>query len=99
MAKLYISEFERMGNDGNGAVSQVAYAPEVATQVVTYTTTTQSNAFASRTRFIRVHTDSICSISIGADPTATTSTARMAADQTEYFAVVGGHKIAAVTNT
>jgi hypothetical protein len=48
-----------------------------------------------------LHTDSICSISFGTNPTATTSTARMAAGQTEYHGVPVGlsYMVAAVSNT
>ena len=62
-------------------------------------TSAQSSAFNAATRFIRVHTDAICSILIGSNPTATTAKKRLAADQTEYFAVNSGDKIAAITNT
>jgi len=50
---------------------------------------------------VRVHTDVICSIKFGTSPTATTSTARMVAGQTEYFAVPQGasYKVAAISNT
>ena len=98
MAKLYVSEYDRLGSVISGP-AMIAQEPSLVEQTVTFTTTTQSSAFNAKTRYIRVHTDSICSISIGANPTATTSTKRMAADATEYFAVGGGQKIAAVTNT
>jgi hypothetical protein len=58
-----------------------------------------TNAFGTYTRLIRVHVDAICHIAIGAAPTATTSKKRMAAGQTEYFAVNGGWKIACITGT
>jgi hypothetical protein len=92
MGKLYITEFRDYD-------AQSARAPAAAEQVVTYTTTTQSAAFGADTRLVRIHTDSICSIAFGLNPTATTSTARLAAGQTEYFAVEPGMKVAAVSNT
>jgi len=50
---------------------------------------------------VRIHTDSICSIEFGANPTATTSTPRMVAGQTEYHGVPVGqsYMVAAITNT
>lgn len=59
----------------------------------------QSAAFGSTTRFIRVNTDAVCSISFGSNPTATTSNRRLAANQTEYFGVIGGRKLSAIANT
>lgn len=100
MAKLYVTEFRHGGATTlGGNVAQVSQEPALAEQAFTFTTTTQSAAFNANTRFIRVHTDSICSIAIGLNPTATTDSRRMVAGQTEYFAVPGGWKIAAVTNT
>jgi hypothetical protein len=46
-----------------------------------------------------VHTDAICSISFGSNPTATATKARMAAGQTEYYAVNASDKVAVITNT
>ena len=60
----------------------------------------QSAAFGTNTRLIRVHADSICSIEIGGtNPTATTTSARFVAGQTEYFLVTAGDKLAVITNT
>lgn len=99
MALAYIEEYERLAPDGDGKPSQIAWQPAVTTQRVSFTTTTQSAAFNGRTRFIRIHTDSICSYVFGSNPTATTSTPRMAAGQTEYFGVRPTDKVAFVTNT
>jgi hypothetical protein len=99
MATLFIAEFRYIGATVGGNI-QVAQGVPVAEQTVAIGgTSTQSSAFNAQTRFIRVHTDVICSIKIGTDPTASTTTARMAADQTEYFAVQPGDKIAVRTNT
>lgn len=101
MATLYVSEFSIPGNLVNiqsiGAVSQ----PSVNDQTVTFTTTTQSAAFKNNTNVVRIHTDGICSIAFGTNPTATTTNARMTAGSTEYFVVPQGQsfKVAAVTNT
>lgn len=102
MAKLYITEYcnavRQAGNDSIGAVSEPANVDQTP---VTYSTTTQSAAFANNTTIIRLHTDSICSVNFGTNPTATTSNKRMIAGQTEYFMVPAGSglKVAAITNT
>lgn len=99
MGIAYIEEYERLGADANGGAMQVAVQPPVAVQTVTYTTTAQSSAFSSKTKFVRIHTNSICSYLFGSNPTATTSKSRMAADQTEYFAVQPTDKVAFIANT
>jgi hypothetical protein len=98
MAKLYVTEYADSGFLA-GPVA-VGKAPAITDQTVAIGgTTTQSSAFANNTRLVRLHTDAICSIQIASNPTATTSTARMAANQTEYFQVTPGHKVAVITNT
>ena len=100
MGKLYVTEFAEMGSVGRtadvGGVPQAAKLPFLLTQVVNYTASVASAPFGERTRFVRVHTDSACHITVEDNPTATTSMARMAADQTEYFCVNPGQRIAAV---
>jgi hypothetical protein len=98
MAKAYISEYEAVPIL-DGRMVPTGLEPALAEQVVTFTTTTQSAAFQARTKFIRVHTDGICSYEFGANPTATVNTPRMAASTTEFFGVAPGMKVAFVTNT
>ena len=94
MATVYVAEFAAI--DLN-----VGREPPLAEQTVAIggSSVQCSNAFHTCTRVIRVHTDAICSIAIGANPTATASKRRMAANQTEYFGAESGHKLAAITNT
>lgn len=102
MGILYVTEYQFASAVGPGQTPMpIAVEPPVASQTVSYTTTTQSNAFNVLTSFVRIHTDSICSIEFGTNPTATTSKRRMVAGATEYFAVPPGesYKVAAVTNT
>ena len=47
---------------------------------------------------IRVHCDVACSVSVGANPTATHADARLAPNQTEYFGVQVGQRIAVIAN-
>lgn len=92
MTFLYVTEY---ADTDQGSPME----PPLASQKITFTTTTQSNAFHASTRLIRVHSNGICSVEVGNNPTATTSSKRMALGATEYFAVPGGFKIAAVDNT
>lgn len=94
MATLYVTEFRMAGFVG------VAKAPAVTDQAVAIAgASAQSAAFNGATTLIRVHTDAICSIAIGTNPTATAAKARLAANQTEYYAVNPGDKIAVITNS
>lgn len=101
MATLYVTEYSDMGVSLAGRTPlQIAQAPGLAqNNVVIGAGSLQSSAFNTSTRYIRVHTDAICSVAISSNPTATTASKRMAADQTEYWGVVAGHKIAVIANT
>ena len=99
MAVLYIAEFSGLYAKGN-QTGQMAITPPIAEQHVSIgMSSTASAAFNAATNLIRVHTDAICSIAFGASPTATANGMRLAANQTEYFAVQGGQEIAVITNT
>jgi len=93
MAVLFVTEYADIR--GNAA-----FEPRTTDQTVAIGAgSLQSNAFNVNTRFIRVHTDAICSIDVGVNPTATAVKSRLAAGQTEYFYVYPAHKIAVITNT
>ena len=105
MSKLYIAEYARLTQaSGPGtAVLQAPEEPPVATQVVDVTSgAAQSAAFNGKTRFVRLHTDAICSVRFAANPTATINDARLAAGQTELRGVPGdgsAAKVSAIANT
>lgn len=100
MATLYVTEFSGIGS-GNKTDIQAAACPPLAEQTVAIGgSTAQSAAFDAATKVIRVHTDAICSVKIGgANPVAAATNARLAANQTEYFRVNAGDKIAVIQNT
>lgn len=96
MATLYISEYTSAGWTAAGGLP-VGQEPAQNVQAVAIPGT--SAAFMPGTRFVRLHTDAICSIAFGTAPVASTTTARMNANQTEYFGVNENHKVAVVANT
>jgi len=106
MANVYITEFARLAGTPDGPV-QIPQDPALANQfMATAGASAQTNAFNVATQLIRVHTDGICAIDIGTNPTAVATagpgqTRRLAANQTEYFAVPAGQsfKLAAITST
>lgn len=101
MAVLYITEYAGLMPSPVGGQGQVPMEPPLAEQTVAIGgSTAASNAFNSQTRLIRLHTNSICSVEVGTAPTASTTTGRMAANQTEYRGVPLGlsYKVAVITN-
>lgn len=102
MAKLYVTEYSDVGQTVRGGTPVAAENSSTVDQTpISFSTTTQSAAFAATTVLVRIHTDSICSIAFGTNPTATTNNKRMAADQSEYFGVPVGlsYKVAVISNT
>lgn len=101
MAVLFITEFQTIGGSANFN-APIAAQPQLVNQTVSIGgSTTQSAAFGANTSIVRLHADAICSVQFGTNPTATATTARMAANQTEYFAVpkTGTYKVAVITNS
>jgi len=101
MGILYITEYQEISNMPVSRHGQMPQEPALATQTVSYTTHAESSAFNTKTRFVRLHTDSICSFVFGTAPVAVTTDSRMAAGQTEYHAVPVNQtfKVSAVANT
>ena len=101
MAVLYITEYAETGITNRTTVA-AAQEPPLATQTVAIgVSSVQSSAFNAATRLVRLHTDAICSVLMGTNPTAAATSPRMAANSTEYFTVEPGRglKVAVITNT
>lgn len=99
MAKVYITEHTRP-TIYQGGLLPVAYMPPLATQTVAIGgSSVQSAAFNAKTVMVAVHTDAICSVEFGSNPTATANSRRLAANTTEYFEVTPAQKVAVITNT
>ena len=73
MAVLYITEYATLGvQQVGGMVSQTPQEPPLAEQTVAISgSSAQSSAFNAQTTLVRLHTDAICSIEFGTNPTAT----------------------------
>lgn len=99
MAKIYITEHDRP-SVSYGNLMPVVKMPPIATMTAPIAgTTTQSSGFGTTTFMICIHADTICSVEFGSNPTATTSSRRIASNATEYFEVTPGHKVAVISNT
>lgn len=101
MAVLYITEYAEMQIGPAGRVGQMPVEPPIAEQTLAIGTVVSSAAFNAKTRLVRLHCDAICSVLFGTAPTASVTTGRMAANQTEYRGVPLGQsfKVSVITNT
>ena len=102
MPFLYITEFARQARDASGYGMVVGEEPPIAQQRVAIgATSTQSSVFNSATRFVRLHSDQVCSVQFATSPTAAATSRRLAANQTEYFGIPpnGTYRVAVITNT
>jgi len=99
MATLYVTEYQGLSTAYNDTAQAVPGTP-VAIQTVAISGAAASSApFNANTTLVRLHTDSICSFTMGSAPVATTSCPRMAANQTEYFGVRPGQTVSVIANT
>jgi hypothetical protein len=99
MALLYISEFSALAQGGG---QQAASVPAMVTQapIAIGASSVQSVAFSSSTRFVRLHSDVAAQVEFGVNPTAVLNVSmRLAANQTEYFGVNRGDKVAVIAPT
>lgn len=99
MAVLFVTEYAQV-------VDGVGVEPALAEQTVAIGAgSVQSAELNAGTHFVRLHTDAICSVKFGQNPTATATTARMAANETRMHAVKPNlaagsrNKVAVITNT
>jgi hypothetical protein len=100
MATLHITEFSTLPRDANGNTLQIGkMTTDTATQVVTYTTSTQSTAFAADTRYIRVISSAAAHLAFGTNPTATANDPWVPASTAEFFAVNAADELAAYDGT
>lgn len=96
MANVSITEFSEVTQQSNGSLLCPG-TPYVTNQAVTAgASTTQSAAFNSATRFIRILSDANIRVAFGGSPVATLSSMPIRADMPEYFAVSAGSKVAII---
>jgi hypothetical protein len=96
MATLWIREYQERGVSRGGREIQTAQEPGTDQAPLTFTTSAQSAAFATGTRFIAFYSSADFHYVVGANPTATTNALKLAAGVLYYVGVTEGHKIAAI---
>jgi hypothetical protein len=100
MAILDVTEFSSLGQDQNAKHALAGQTPPQALQQVAVGAgSTVSAPFGAATRIVRLHTDVICRVEFGPTPIAAATSFRMAANTTEYFGVIPGQAVAAITST
>ena len=92
MASAWIAEHVNL------PVQQGALAPVVrldgTNKKKDYTSSTQSDAFATGTRFITINADAVVHLEFGLNPTATVNSWRLPANTVITVEVVSGEKVA-----
>lgn len=89
MATLYIAECSAIGGGGNHPISGAQFPPIAEQTVPIGGSAIRSNPVHSNCTLLRLNCDATCSIAIGpaGAPDASVTTARMAANQTEFFSI------------
>lgn len=105
MAVVFITEFAKLAREDFGGptgVVQTPVEPALANQTVAIgASSVQSSVLNQQTRVVRIHTDAICHIDVGADPTANTTKRRLPANAIEYIGIPPNvqFKIAVITGS
>lgn len=101
MASLYVTEYASIGSQALGNAISAPKEPSTRCQVLAIGgSSVPSAVFSPSTRMVRLHTDAICSFKFGLQGAVATATdSRLAANQTEYFAVSLNNLIAVITNS
>lgn len=97
-ATLYITEYASIGSIGSSATPWPPGAALATQTVAVGGSSTQSAAFNSQTHAVQVYCDVGCSVLIGSNPTAATTTTVLTAQQPQNFVVAPSQKIAVIAN-
>lgn len=88
MAILYITQYDKLASQEYGPSVQVGLEPSLGDSTVAIgSSSEQSGQLNPKTRFVMVHTDAICHVAFGGNPTATTGNRRLPADATIFYGV------------
>jgi hypothetical protein len=98
---LYIAEYDKLQVDSNGKAVMAPREPSLAEQTITIgmSSTKATNAFGTRTKFVQLSTDAICSVAFGASPSASAANQRLPANTIVFKGVNPGDSVAVITNS
>ena len=100
MATLYITEINALGYDSVLGAIPAPRVPPVAEQAISIgVASEQSNEFNQNTNIVMVNTDTACSLAFGPDPVSNTTAHRMGANETRFYSVIPGQRLAVIANT
>ena len=100
MPVLDITEYPALQLNSRFKTPLVGYEPNIAVQqLVIAAVSAPSAIFNGATGMVRLHTDVACRIAFAATPVAAATSMRLGANQTEYFSVAPGMKVAVITTT
>lgn len=99
MPMLDITEYGELSVTNRGMMVMAGQEPSLRNQQVSIgASSEQSEAFADTTRFIRLHAEAACRVTVGNNPTAASSSMRLGPGGTEYLGVSPGLKIAVIAS-
>jgi hypothetical protein len=97
VATLYIDEYPQVPSWV--PVTLVPGDPLAVQSISIGASSVQSAPFNPFTRMVLIATDTACSIAFGPNPTADPLYRRMAANETRFYAVNQGERVAVIVNT
>lgn len=100
MATLYVTECAQTGV----AANQWVMSPAVQTILADYNiaigaASTNGPTFQNGTTFVMINADSACSLAFGVSPVAVPTAHRMSPNDTRFYIVQPGWKVAVIENT
>ena len=104
MSLFYITEYENVVFDARGEPVLAPEEPALIDQLpIDFTDGLPhpSAVFNSKTRYVMIHTDGVCSYVVGATPQASILNRRMATSETRFFGLKagGGLSLSVIKNT
>ena len=74
----------------------IGMKPKTTEKITSSGTSVQSTAISDNIFYVRIAADAACHLEIGVNPTATTSSIYLPAEDYEYFKISPGEKIAVI---
>jgi len=74
----------------------IGMKPKTTEKITSSGTSVQSTAISDNIFYVRIAADAACHLEIGVNPTATTSSIYLPADDYEYFKISPGEKVAVI---
>lgn len=92
MATLWITEYVDQAG-GRPLAIPIPLEPAAVDQTVTFTTATQSSAFGTNTKIVRLVSSADCNVLFGSNPTATAAKQKLLAGVEYWRGVQPGMKV------